>query len=178
MRAMINTVISDFDETKYGHLPAIIYDRVRYLSVDVTKPSTTPIAHAQAQAAARTVFGFAGTCSLLTEVKKLPGDMRLKMVTPLERIAQVQEAVQAGTLEAEAAHEDSPWCRYGELLVQHILDLTAEFSRRTLRDGSSTDQVHTTLSELHELVRKLSLGKPPRCTTVEGAIDCMRLIVP
>jgi hypothetical protein len=126
VRAMINTIRSDFDETKYGHLPAIIYDRkLRYLSVDVTKPSTTPIAHAQAQAAARTVFGFAGTCSLLTAVKKLPGEMRLKMVTPLERIAQVQEAVQAGTLEAEAAPEDTPWCRYCELLVQHILDLSS-----------------------------------------------------
>ena len=100
------------------------------------------------------------------------------MVAPLARVAQLQEAVQAGTLEEEAVPEDSPWCRYVEYLVVHILDLASVLSRRTLRDERTTDQAHTTLSELHKLVRKISLEKPPRCFTVEGAINCMRLIVP
>ena len=179
VRTIINTVLGDFDETKYGHLQVIIHDpHLRHVLVDVTKPSMSPTAHAQAQAAARTVFGCAGTSSLLTAVKKIPGHMRLTMVPPLKRIAQVQEAVQAGTLEAEAAPEDIVWCRYCEHLVQHILGLVTEFSRRSLRDGSTTDQAHTSLSELHDIVRKISLEKPPRCFTVEGAINCMRLIVP
>ena len=179
VRAVVNDILSDFDETKYGHLPEIIYNtNLRHLSADVTKPPATAAAKVQARAASRTVFGSAGTFSLLAMLKKLPGHLREMMVAPLERVAQLQGAVQASTLEAEAVPEDSAWCRYAEYAVVHVLNLTSEFSRRTLRDGRTTDQAHTTLSELHEVTRKISLEKPQRCSTVEGALNCMRLIIP
>jgi hypothetical protein len=178
-RAVVNYVLSSFNETRYGYLPEILYNpNLRHLSVDVTKTPETETARAQARTAAQTVFGEAGVLDLLKTMKRLPEHLREKMVTPLARVAQLQEAVQVRTLEEEAVPEDSQWCRYVEFLAEHILDLPSACSRRTLRDGSTTDHAHTTLSELWDLYRKITQEMPQRCATAEGALKCMRPIVP
>ena len=47
VKNIVHTMLTD--ETKYGHLPEIIDDPfLQHLSVDVTRPSMSPIAHAQA----------------------------------------------------------------------------------------------------------------------------------
>jgi hypothetical protein len=70
VNTVINEVLSDFDETRYGHLPGIPYNpNLRHLSVDVTKPPGTATARAQARAAAQTVFGEMGTLDLLETMK-------------------------------------------------------------------------------------------------------------
>ena len=179
VKDIVQSMRSDFDASKFRHLPQIInHPFLRHLSVDVTKPAKTPIAHAQARTAARMVFGDEGACGLFDAIMRLLSHQRRTMVSSLNRMAQVQEACHDDTLEEHVAPMTSEWGEYAGHLMLHILDPFSQWSRRTLREGGMTDLAHTSVTELFGLVDQIALEMPSRCKTVKGAVNCMRLGVP